>query len=173
MGRLISLVVLIGAIVLLVSPDARASVRRHLPQVLMYGGIGLVVLLAATGRLNWIFVALAGLAPLLRRLLPLLRYLPLLAPLLRRWGLLGPRPSAADDEPSRRQAKSGRAAMGRAEALEVLGLSDGATRSEIVAAHRRLMQKLHPDRGGSDYFAARLNEARDRLLGPRDHRAAG
>jgi hypothetical protein len=55
--------------------------------------------------------------------------------------------------------------MGRAEALAVLGLEEGAEDEAIVSAHRRLMQKLHPDRGGNDYLAAKLNQARDVLLG--------
>lgn len=55
--------------------------------------------------------------------------------------------------------------MTREEALAVLGLADGASEVEIRAAHRRLMRAAHPDRGGSDWLAARLNEARDVLLG--------
>jgi curved DNA-binding protein CbpA len=54
--------------------------------------------------------------------------------------------------------------MTRDEAAEMLGVAIDADRKTILAAHRRLMQKLHPDRGGTDYLAARLNEARDRLL---------
>ncbi|MBT4520817.1 MAG: molecular chaperone DnaJ [Halieaceae bacterium] len=57
------------------------------------------------------------------------------------------------------------AAMSRKEALLVLGLGENASTEDIVSAHRKLMQKLHPDRGGNDYLAAKINQAKDLLTG--------
>lgn len=62
------------------------------------------------------------------------------------------------------QAPAAEPGMSEEVALEILGLQRGASREDVVLAHRRLMQKMHPDRGGSDYLAKKINAARDFLL---------
>lgn len=56
--------------------------------------------------------------------------------------------------------------MGLKEARDLLGLDATATPAEVRQAHRRLMQRAHPDKGGTAGLAAQLNAARDRLLKP-------
>jgi hypothetical protein len=69
-----------------------------------------------------------------------------------------------DDGSEGAQTHDAKGPMSVDDALSILGLERGATDKDIQTAHRRLMQKLHPDRGGSPYFAALVNKARDVLL---------
>jgi len=70
-----------------------------------------------------------------------------------------------DPDAGRREGAAPRSgAMTEQEAYQVLGLEAGASTADIRKAHRRLMQRLHPDIGGSSFLAARINEAKDVLL---------
>lgn len=120
--------------------------------------VAALAVLALTGRLHWLAAVAAAVAPFLRRAVGLLRYVPWFGGLARRW-----RAGRQQDGPGSGR-RTGGSAMSRAQALEVLGLEGNPGRDEILAAHRRLIQRLHPDRGGSKFLAQQLNEAKARLL---------
>ncbi len=123
--------------------------------------IGLLIVLFATGKLNGLFAMLGVVIAFLARLTPsILHYAPQLDRLWKMFAGGGQQQSnQRADAPVNRSA-----GMTKAQALEVLGLKSGATREEIVDAHRKLISKLHPDKGGSDYLAAQINLAKKVLI---------
>jgi hypothetical protein len=77
-------------------------------------------------------------------------------------------PQAGEEDPEQGRAAGSPHPMSEADALDILALAPGATREEVIQAHRQMMQKLHPDRGGSTYLAALVNEAKSILLAGRE-----
>jgi hypothetical protein len=131
-----------------------ANIKQMGVWVAAIGGLLLAAMLFLTGRGA---IAIAALA--------------MLGPLLWSWvGLAGPtssKPGSAKPGTSQggRRPAAPSSAMSRDEALKVLGLAPSATKADIHAAYLRLMRHAHPDQGGSDWLAARINQARDVLLG--------
>jgi DnaJ homolog subfamily C member 19 len=116
------------------------------------GGIALALLLVLTGKEVPGLGALAIVGPLIWRQWQAYR-------MGTRSGT-GQQQSAGPRQPPPRRP----AGMTPEEAYQVLGLRPGATEAEIRAAHHRLMRTAHPDSGGSDWLATRINQARDVLL---------
>lgn len=154
---LVAFAVLVRLLWLKARPGRYATLITVAAAVLVLG----LALLAASGRLHWLAAVAAAVFPFLRRAAGLVRFLPVLGPLLKR---LRAGRGSADAGSRGAGAAAGMGAMSRQEALEILGLTGNPPRDEIIAAHRRLIQKLHPDRGGSTYLARQLNEAKRRLL---------
>ena len=86
-------------------------------------------------------------------------YLLLQAYMLRA-GLGGPHHNDSSDDNSQQNFGE----LSENEALEILGLKPGTSDADVISSHRRLIQRLHPDRGGSDYLAAKINAAKDKLI---------
>ena len=160
----ISFVLLIGITFLVILWLRSLPKRKRLTAIvtiIIALGALVIVLMAITGRLPWIAALVAGLLPFTRHLLPfLLKALPF----LNIWNKQrkekhnregGQKRTGPNTQYSRQQVR---------EAYDILGLKPGCSKDEIIAAHRRLMQKNHPDRGGSDYLAAKINQAKDTLL---------
>jgi DnaJ-class molecular chaperone len=75
------------------------------------------------------------------------------------------RAGASGQDSGQRGGRADGGMMTPQEAYEILGLEPGASESDIKTAHHRLIASLHPDRGGTNYLAAKVNQARQVLLG--------
>ncbi|WP_293267168.1 hypothetical protein [Neptunomonas sp.] len=114
--------------------------------------IAIIVILTITGRLHWIGALLASFFLLFKKYNFIFRALPFLQRFFKK----------SNFQKSKTTQKG--SLMSRQEALDILGLKEGCSSEDIILAHRKLMQRLHPDQGGSDYLAAQINEARALLL---------
>lgn len=141
------------ALLSLSASEGAAGRQRALNTLVGAVAVGAVVLVLARAGLSWAGLIIALLWAATRRRSPSVR-----SSVLKTRASSGAGPGSAPPSPAR-------ARMTREEAYAVLGLTEGASKDQILAEYRRLMKKVHPDLGGTTYLAARLNEAKDLLVG--------
>lgn len=110
-----------------------------------------LIFLVITGRIHWVGAALAALLPAIKLAVQLAAQF---WPFIKQHKASSPPPSAV---------------MTPEEAAEILGIKERfeqgqLSREELLRAHKALIQKVHPDRGGNDYLAARVNQAKEVLM---------
>jgi DnaJ-domain-containing protein 1 len=151
------LALILGAVVLLaLVGSAKAferasvsSIKALLAWIAALGGLTLALLLILTGRTSIALGALVMFGPLI----------------FQEWQKRRGGVGSARRPLGSGGGRSRRGSMTREEALEILGLRPGASAAQVKEAHHRLMRAAHPDAGGSDWLAARINQARDVLIG--------
>lgn len=134
-------------------PEAERS--DFAKKALLYGSAAAVLGLVASGRAHWLMGLLAGLLAVAGRVAQLSQYAPMFKKMM-------------GEEAEQSHAGAAGASqhdMSKQAAADVLGVDVNAKPDDIRMAHKRLMQKMHPDRGGSDALAKQINLAKDVLLG--------
>lgn len=119
----------------------------------------MVLGLVMAGRAHWLMGVLAALLALVGRVAQFAQYVPLFKKIY-------DDVHAKDGAGQSQQTGSppSNQAMTRQEAADILGVDVDASTDEVRMAHKKLMQKIHPDRGGSDALAKQINQAKDLLL---------
>ncbi|MDX1505785.1 MAG: DnaJ domain-containing protein [Spongiibacter sp.] len=112
-----------------------------------------LVLLSITGRVHWLAGIIGGAMPFVRQFV--MRHI---------YNKLSPGERSESGSTGQGKRPPPSMNMDLAQARSILGVSADASESDIIQAHRSLMQKLHPDRGGNDYLASQINAAKELLL---------
>ena len=127
--------------------------RKSGKQMALWAIAILVLGLVVTGRAHWLMGVLATLLALAGRVAQFAQYIPLFKKI---FGDSNHQQPPTGNTPSNQN-------MSRQDAADILGVDVNAEQEEIRLAHKKLMQKIHPDRGGSDALAKQINQAKEIL----------
>jgi hypothetical protein len=132
--------------------DIRPSLRLRYG---LYALLGLAILLVFSGKLHWVAGAIAAILPIIQRFFPLLvRFLP----------FFKNKVTETSQKKTSTPSNAMDAEMDLKRALQVFGFEALPSEEKVVQRHRELMQKNHPDRGGSDFLASQINQAKEVLV---------
>ena len=124
--------------------------KENKSKVIFFTILAIVLYLIATGKTHWITGLVVALIPIVKKIFIVLRYIPILQRFKSYY--------------RGKQGFSKSSKISKSEAAEILGINKNATKEEIIFAHKKAMQKYHPDKGGSKHMAAKINAAKDALL---------
>jgi len=127
---------------------------------LMYGVAAVILTLVLTGKAHWLMGVLATLLALAGRVAQFAQYAPLFKKMMGE-----ETESATQGKSEQNSVAASSQGMTKGEAADILGVSRDAPAEVVRLAHKRLIQKMHPDRGGSDALAKQINLAREVMLG--------
>jgi hypothetical protein len=131
--------------------------NRSLVSIMLYGVAAALLILVITGKIPWLFALFSAATPWINRALSVKHM----------WDRFN-RPKSPDSSGYSRENDNppgiSESKMAAEEAYKILNLDSGASEQEIIDAHRKLIIKNHPDKGGSEFLAAQINQAKDTLL---------
>jgi hypothetical protein len=152
---LIALLIILGLLyfVKYIRKQPKENRAKLLLKYGLYALAIILILLVLTGRVHWVAAAIGAALPVLQRLLILgMRFMPFL-----KFWQSRQQGQGAGSPPS-----GGKMTLKQAQ--EIFGLDTIESVEQITKRHRELMQKNHPDRGGSDFLASQINEAKEILI---------
>jgi len=169
MFQLLLLIVSIALLIITVA-KVRSLPTQQKKWLFIQIGIGVfcfsLLFILVTGRIHWLGIVVGALIPILKMLLV---KTPVNNTKDNTSSQTNSENTTDTKSDNKHQASSNSASMAIKEALNVLGLEGDIESGEItpeivIDTHRKLIQKFHPDRGGNDYLAAKINQAKDVLL---------
>lgn len=149
-------------ILLIIRKVKREPLKKRPKLILKYSLLliaVIVIALVVLGKLHWIAAGIAAILPLIQRIFSTsIRFMPF----IQQWFAQKKQSEQHHQQSKHTPPTSDEMTVKRAQ--EIFGLDNITSVEQVSKRHKELMQKNHPDRGGSDYLAAQINHAKDVLV---------